>query len=101
LATRVQRASGTERARQFLNHGPETFTYEEYYEEGLDDFDVVDVMFEQGDGRDESGILQNEAMVALHRTELVKKCFDQEIIIRNYVSLNISNCIQCLRIVKM
>jgi hypothetical protein len=85
-ATLVQRAAGTDRARQFLNHKPCTFTYEEYYEEGLDDLDVFDVMFDGGYGSDNTGILQNVGAVALHRTNLVKKCVDRERAIKSYVS---------------
>ncbi|KAN0117083.1 hypothetical protein V8E51_003081 [Hyaloscypha variabilis] len=84
-ATLVQRAAGTDRARQFLNHKPGTFTYEDYYEEGLDDFDIFDVMFDGGDGSDNTRILQNVGTVALHRTNLVKKCLDRERVIKSYV----------------
>jgi len=85
--TLVQRAAGTDRARQFLNHRPWTFTYEDYYEEGLDDFDVMDVMFDGGDGSDDTGILNNASAgrVALHRADLVRQSVGRERIIRSYV----------------
>jgi hypothetical protein len=68
-----------------MDHAPGSHTYQEYYEEGLDDFDVVDIMLDRKDGSDREGVLQNVGMVALHRHNLVKRSVDREIILRTFV----------------
>jgi hypothetical protein len=50
--TLAERAGGLDCARRFMDHGPGSHTFGDYYDEGLSDFDIVDIMLDRGDGSD-------------------------------------------------
>lgn len=58
--TNVERVAGLAKARKFMSHEPDTTTFEESYDQGLYDFDVVGVALEGTDGKG-STVLEQEA----------------------------------------
>ncbi|KAJ9667046.1 hypothetical protein H2201_002881 [Coniosporium apollinis] len=77
--TNVERAAHLAKARRFMGHRPGSNTYREFCDQGLYDFNVVEVVLEGTDGRG-STALELELSEAIHRAQLMKESMDHHTI---------------------